>query len=77
MNVRSFRSEPNILASQSTPAESTLMVFAYHNFPITNLRIRVSQIANTHWDNHRMGNEQVQEVKGSGVIGEYPHFRTW
>ncbi|MBJ7537009.1 Co2+/Mg2+ efflux protein ApaG [Marinomonas transparens] len=59
------------LASQSTPTESRY-VFAYH-ISITNCGTEAAKLQTRHWIITN-GNEQVQEVKGSGVIGEYPHL---
>ena len=68
--VVSVRSE--YLASQSTPADSRY-VFAYH-ISITNCGTESAKLQTRHWI-ITDGNEQVQEVKGSGVIGEYPHLQ--
>lgn len=67
--VVSVRTE--YLASQSTPNESRY-VFAYH-ISITNCGTEPAKLQTRHWIITN-GNEQVQEVKGSGVIGEYPHL---
>ena len=67
--VVSVRTE--YLAGQSTPAESRY-VFAYH-ISITNCGTESAKLQTRHWI-ITDGNEQVQEVKGSGVIGEYPYL---
>ena len=67
--VVSVRTE--YLSGQSTPAESRY-VFAYH-ISITNCGTESAKLQTRHWI-ITDGNEQVQEVKGSGVIGEYPHL---
>ncbi|RBO84848.1 MULTISPECIES: Co2+/Mg2+ efflux protein ApaG [Marinomonas] len=60
------------LARQSTPDESRY-VFAYH-ITITNCGTHAAKLQTRHWVITN-GDEQVQEVKGSGVIGEYPHLQ--
>ncbi|NVK74714.1 Co2+/Mg2+ efflux protein ApaG [Marinomonas sp. CT5] len=67
--VVSVRTE--YLAKQSTPSESRY-VFAYH-ISITNCGTEPAKLQTRHWI-ITDGNEQVQEVKGSGVIGEYPYL---
>ncbi|MBD5769714.1 Co2+/Mg2+ efflux protein ApaG [Marinomonas colpomeniae] len=69
--VVSVRTE--YIVSQSTPAESRY-VFAYH-VSITNCGTQPAKLQTRHWVVTN-GNEQVQEVKGSGVIGEYPHLES-
>jgi ApaG protein len=69
--VVSVRTE--YLANQSTPVESRY-VFAYH-VSITNCGSESAKLQTRHWIVTN-GNEQVQEVKGSGVIGEYPHLES-
>jgi ApaG protein len=67
--VVSVRTE--YLARQSTPTESRY-VFAYH-ISITNCGTESARLQTRHWV-ITDGNERVQEVKGSGVIGEYPYL---
>ncbi|ETX10450.1 magnesium transporter ApaG [Marinomonas ushuaiensis DSM 15871] len=67
--VVSVRTE--YLASQSTPSDSRY-VFAYH-ISMTNCGTESAKLTTRHWI-VTDGNEQVQEMKGSGVIGEYPHL---
>ena len=67
--VVSVRTE--YLASQSTPSESRY-VFAYH-ISMTNCGTESAKLTTRHWI-ITDGNEKVQEMKGSGVIGEYPHL---
>lgn len=59
------------LASQSTPGESRY-VFAYH-ITMTNCGEEAARLQSRHWIITN-GNEQIQEVKGSGVIGEHPYL---
>ncbi|MGO3345717.1 MAG: Co2+/Mg2+ efflux protein ApaG [Marinomonas sp.] len=59
------------LAQQSTPAESRF-VFAYH-ITITNCGSEPAKLQSRHWIITN-GNEKVQEVKGNGVVGEYPRL---
>ena len=59
------------LAQQSTPSESRF-VFAYH-ITITNCGTESAKLESRHWIITN-GNEKVQEIKGSGVVGEYPHL---
>lgn len=61
------------LARQSTPEESRY-VFAYH-ITITNCGEQAAKLQTRHWVITN-GDQQVQEVKGSGVIGEYPYLRS-
>lgn len=68
--VISVRTE--YLASQSTPAESRY-VFAYH-ISMTNCGTEAAKLQTRHWI-LTDGNEKIQEVKGSGVIGEYPYLQ--
>ena len=60
------------LVKQSTPVESRY-VFAYH-VSITNCGTEPAKLQTRHWIATN-GNEQVQEVKGYGVIGKYPHLQ--
>lgn len=69
--VVSVRSE--YLPNQSTPAESRY-VFAYH-VSITNCGTEAAKLQTRHWILTN-GDKKVQEVKGSGVIGEYPHLQS-
>ena len=69
--VVSVRTE--YIVSQSMPAESRY-VFAYH-VSITNCGSVPAKLQTRHWIVTN-GNEQVQEVKGSGVIGEYPRLES-
>lgn len=59
------------LAQQSMPSESRF-VFAYH-ITITNCGSSAAKLKSRHWIITN-GNEKVQEVKGDGVVGEYPHL---
>jgi ApaG protein len=68
--VISVRTE--YLVNQSTPVESRY-VFAYH-VSITNCGTEPAKLQTRHWIVTN-GNEQIQEVKGHGVIGEYPHLQ--
>lgn len=68
--VISVRTE--YLASQSTPAESRY-VFAYH-ISMTNYGKEAAKLQTRHWI-LTDGNEKIQEVKGGGVIGEYPYLQ--
>ncbi|MCB5161028.1 Co2+/Mg2+ efflux protein ApaG [Marinomonas algarum] len=67
--VVSVRTE--YLAKQSSAADSRY-VFAYH-ISITNCGSEAAKLQTRHWI-ITDGNEQVQEVRGSGVIGEYPYL---
>ncbi|MEO9273681.1 Co2+/Mg2+ efflux protein ApaG [Marinomonas sp. 5E14-1] len=69
--VVSVRSE--YLPNQSTPTESRY-VFAYH-VSITNCGTEAAKLQTRHWVLTN-GDKKVQEVKGSGVIGEYPHLQS-
>ncbi|CUB05075.1 Co2+/Mg2+ efflux protein ApaG [Marinomonas fungiae] len=59
------------LEEQSTP-EDDRYVFAYH-ITITNCGTESAKLLSRHWIITN-GNEKVQEVKGAGVIGEYPYL---
>ncbi|GAA0830806.1 MULTISPECIES: Co2+/Mg2+ efflux protein ApaG [Marinomonas] len=59
------------LAQQSMPSESRF-VFAYH-ITITNCGSEPAKLKSRHWIITN-GNEKVQEVKGDGVVGEYPYL---
>lgn len=59
------------LAHQSTPSESRY-VFAYH-ITITNCGTESAKLKSRHWIITN-GNESTQEVKGGGVVGEYPYL---
>ncbi|TPE55063.1 Co2+/Mg2+ efflux protein ApaG [Maribrevibacterium harenarium] len=69
--VVSVRTE--FIPSQSVPAEQRY-VFAYH-ISITNCGTMGAQLLSRHWIITN-GEEQVQEVKGEGVIGETPYLQT-
>ena len=68
--VISVRTE--YLASQSTPSGSRY-VFPYH-ISMTNCGTEAAKLQTRHWI-LTDGNEKIQEVKGSGVIGEYPYLQ--
>lgn len=57
------------IADQSTP-EAGEFAFAY-TITITNLGEQTAQLISRHWI-ITDGNEEVQEVKGKGVVGEQP-----
>ncbi|MBJ7549855.1 Co2+/Mg2+ efflux protein ApaG [Marinomonas ostreistagni] len=57
------------LSEQSVP-EDERYVFAYH-ITMTNCGTESAKLLSRHWIITN-GNEKVQEVKGAGVIGEYP-----
>lgn len=57
------------LADQSSP-ESSEFAFAY-TITITNSGDQTAQLMSRHWI-ITDGNEEVQEVKGDGVVGEQP-----
>jgi len=57
------------LADQSSP-ESGEFAFAY-TITITNLGDQTAQLISRHWI-ITDGNDEVQEVKGEGVVGEQP-----
>lgn len=69
--VVSVRTE--YLAHQSTPEESRY-VFAYH-ISITNCGTETAQLKTRHWIITN-GDQRVQEVKGDGVVGEFPHLES-
>jgi len=69
--VISVRAE--YLPNQSTPTESRY-VFAYH-VSMTNCGTEPAKLQTRHWILTN-GDEKVQEVKGSGVIGEYPYLQS-
>ena len=57
------------LPEQSKP-EASRYVFAYH-VTIVNRGVKAAQLLSRHWV-ITDSNQQVQEVKGEGVIGEQP-----
>jgi len=57
------------IADQSTP-EAGEFAFAY-TITITNLGEQTAQLISRHWI-ITDGNDEVQEVKGKGVVGEQP-----
>ena len=59
------------LQEQSVP-EDDRYVFAYH-ITMTNCGTQAAKLLSRHWIITN-GNEKVQEVKGAGVIGEYPNL---
>lgn len=59
------------LFEQSVP-EDDRYVFAYH-ITITNCGTDSAKLLSRHWIITN-GDEKVQEVKGAGVVGEYPHL---
>jgi len=61
------------LPHQSTPSESRY-VFAYH-ITITNCGTQAAKLLSRHWIITN-GDEKIQEVKGGGVVGEYPHLES-
>lgn len=68
--VVSVRTE--YIDQQSAPVDSRY-VFAYH-ISMTNCGTEAAKLQSRHWVVTN-GNEQVQEIKGSGVIGEYPYLQ--
>lgn len=63
----------NYLINQSTP-EASRFVFAYH-VKIINEGKSKAQLISRHWI-ITDGNDKVQEVKGSGVIGLQPQIES-
>ncbi|GAB3477344.1 Co2+/Mg2+ efflux protein ApaG [Marinomonas epiphytica] len=59
------------LAQQSNP-EASRYVFAYH-ITITNCGSESAKLQSRHWVITN-GDQQVQEVKGEGVVGEFPYL---
>lgn len=60
------------LSNQSIPEESRY-VFAYH-ISIHNEGSQAAQLLTRHWI-ITDGNDRIQEVKGTGVVGEQPYLR--
>lgn len=61
------------LSEQSVPDDDRY-VFAYH-ITMTNCGTRSAKLLSRHWIITN-GDERVQEVKGAGVIGEYPNLES-
>ncbi|WP_067216565.1 Co2+/Mg2+ efflux protein ApaG [Marinomonas gallaica] len=57
---------------EQSVSEDDRFVFAYH-ITITNCGTEAAKLLSRHWVITN-GNEKVQEVKGAGVIGEYPYL---
>ncbi|MBX9295735.1 Co2+/Mg2+ efflux protein ApaG [Chromobacterium piscinae] len=65
------RAEPQYVADQSSVAND-IYVFAYR-VRITNTGSEPAQLISRHWI-ITDANQQVQEVRGMGVVGEQPHL---
>ncbi|PXF29947.1 magnesium transporter ApaG [Pokkaliibacter plantistimulans] len=61
--------ETQYLSDQSVPEENRF-VFSY-TITIHNTGLQAAQLLNRHWI-ITDGNQQIQEVKGKGVVGEQP-----
>ncbi|MDF0604285.1 Co2+/Mg2+ efflux protein ApaG [Neisseriaceae bacterium TC5R-5] len=64
--------EPHYIEEQSS-IENDVYVFSYH-IRITNTGTESAKLVSRHWliiD----ANQQVQEVRGMGVVGEQPHLK--
>lgn len=57
---------------EQSVSEDDRFVFAYH-ITITNCGTEAAKLLSRHWVITN-GDEKVQEVKGAGVIGEYPYL---
>lgn len=64
--------ETQYIEAESSP-EQDIYVFAYH-ITIKNTGNIAAKLMTRHWIITN-SNEQVQEVKGDGVIGEQPHLQ--
>lgn len=68
-NKVTVKASSEYLESESNP-ESERFVFAYH-VRITNAGDSPAQLVSRHWI-ITDGNDEIEEVKGDGVIGEQP-----